>query len=170
MRTCKGPKKKRLVLLCRKRRGSVPEQLSKLSVGICPIPKKYLLLIAGFVWIVAGINILNIGLTAAENDWKLVHILVTAVVLMFFLAMFVRIVRKNTVRIMNYEEEKIGVFRFLSARGYITMVLMMCMGVGLRYAGIVSLSWIQTFYTGLGTALALAGLLFVIEFLIKKTS
>lgn len=61
-----------------------------------------------------------------------------------------------------------GIFRFLDAKGYIIMIVMMSLGIGLRNAGFVPLNWIQTFYTGLGTALALAGILFLYEYIKVK--
>lgn len=48
------------------------------------VSKKTLLLIAGTVWLIAGINILRIGLTVHTEKWSLLMCLLSLAVLLSF--------------------------------------------------------------------------------------
>ena len=56
-------------------------------------------------------------------------------------------------------------WHFFDAKAYIIMAVMMGGGIWLRSSGLAPEAFIAVFYTGLGTALALAGLLFGAAFL-----
>ena len=71
------------------------------------VRKNYLLLIAAIVWAVAGGNILRIGLEVYESYVGVLNVLLSAAVYMVFqIFVFGKMVRKHTVRIVGYEEEK----------------------------------------------------------------
>jgi TRAP-type C4-dicarboxylate transport system permease small subunit len=140
---------------------STDEESLRTRTGLCPVPKRYLFLAAGIVWLAAGINVLRMGLFVPEPVWHSPQILVAAVVFICFAIMFVSIVRKNVARIKNYKEDRIGIFRCFNVNGYVIMALMISLGFFLRYAQIWPMIWIQTFYTGLGAALIVAGFLFL---------
>ena len=72
---------------------------------------------------------------------------------------------KYTKRIKGYKEEFRPVWHFFDLKSYLIMAFMMGGGIWLRSSGIVSDVFIAVFYTGLGLALALAGVLFGIIFL-----
>lgn len=52
------------------------------------VSKKTLLLIAGTVWLIAGINILRIGLTVRTEKWSLPMCLLSLAVLLSFHFLF----------------------------------------------------------------------------------
>ncbi len=69
---------------------------------------------------------------------------------------------------MNYKEAYRPVWNFFDVKSYIIMAVMMGGGIGFRNAGIFPDVFVAFFYTGLGCALFLAGVCFVINFFINK--
>lgn len=128
------------------------------------ISRKMLILTAGIVWIIAGINILIIGIKAwqTQHGTGWLHLCGSAsVFLLFFLLIFRRLYKKHTKRISNKETDRNCPFSFFDAKGWIVMVFMILLGVSIRHFGLLSLSFISIFYTGLSVALILSGLLFI---------
>lgn len=127
------------------------------------VKRESLMLIAGAVWIVAGINILIIGLNAyfaeAALSWWAVLLMIfgSFVVLSAFHAMFGKLVKKHVARIRSLEGRRQNPFLFFDVRGYLIMAFMIGLGVTLRMSGTVPDWFIAFFYTGLGTALLSAG-------------
>ena len=87
------------------------------------VNRKFLLFIAGVVWLAAGINILRIGISAWVNvipssGAGKIALLALACVLMLtgFFFMFRKIVRKNTARIRGYGERTFFL-KFMDKRG-----------------------------------------------------
>ena len=129
------------------------------------IHKKFLLLIAGLVWLGAGINIFRIGVTARVPVWNLWMIVTSfTILLLFHFLVFRRMVKKHTRRIHGYLESRQPFYRFFNKQSYGIMAFMMTFGIGLRVSGIVSDTFIAVFYTGLGTSLLLAGVSFIYQF------
>ena len=119
-----------------------------------------LLLVAGIVWLIAGANIVNIGLSAFldETGW-LFWVLIGGTLLIFVLFhifVFTKMVGKHASRIRGYEEDKTHLFKFFDKKGYIMMAIVMGGGIALRASGVVPEWFIAFFYTGLGAALAVA--------------
>ena len=127
-----------------------------------------LLLVAGIVWFIAGANIVNIGLTAFldETGWLLWVLIIGTLVIfvLFHIFVFTKMVGKHASRITGYEEDKTHVFKFFDKKGYIIMAVMMGGGIALRASGIAPEWFIAFFYTGLGLALAVAGVSFVLRY------
>lgn len=141
--------------------------------GKLKVKKKYLLLIAGIVWGFAGFNILRIGVIAYEGFWNIVNILISiAIFAAFQLMVFSRMVKKHTVRINGYEEEKQFFLKFFDKKAFCIMAFMITFGVALR--AICPDIFIAIFYTGLGASLFSAGVMFMVQFIrvcaISKTS
>ena len=136
------------------------------------VSKNKLLLIAGIVWFAAGFNIALIGFRAygqviSEFPWQLVLLLAVGSVVVFTLFhtfIFSKMVRKHSVRIANLPGERAAFWKFFDAAGYIMMAIMMSGGIALRMSGIVPDWFIAFFYFGLGVALALSGLSFLVRF------
>ena len=128
---------------------------------------KYLLLIAAAVWFLAGINILRLGVLACMEGTTPPLLLALGIPAVFlaFHAMFSKLVGKHSDRIRSYGENHMHVLRFFDVKGYIIMAIMMGGGIGLRTFGIVPDWFVAFFYTGLGTALALAGIGFLVHYL-----
>ena len=130
------------------------------------VSKKTLLLIAGTVWLIAGINILRIGLTVRTEKWSLhMCLLSLAVLLSFHFFVFRKMVGKHTCRIVGYEEELQPFYRFFNRQAYCIMAFMMTFGIGLRVSGLVPEFFIAVFYSGLGLSLIIAGLGFCRQFI-----
>ncbi|MEG0830567.1 MAG: hypothetical protein RSD88_08355 [Anaerovoracaceae bacterium] len=128
--------------------------------------KNNLLLIAGLVWGIAGFNILRIGLIAYQDQVLWQNILISiGVFLAFQLFVFRKMVKKHTLRIMKYEEERQLFFKFFDVKGFCIMAFMMTFGIGLRVSGLLPDVFIADFYTGLGTSLLTAGVIFIVNFI-----
>ena len=81
-----------------------------------------------------------------------------------FHMMFSKLVGKHAARIRSYGEEKMHVLKFFDVRGYLIMAVMMGGGIALRSFHLVPGWFIAFFYTGLGIALALAGVGFLVHY------
>lgn len=122
-----------------------------------------LLFIAGTIWILAGMNILRIGIVTWMNDtqWWLCKVAeATLVFLIFFLLIFRKLLNKHTRRIMR-KKEKSCPFSFFDLKSWMVMIGMMAFGIMARHFGWLPASFISFFYTGLSCALIITGLLFL---------
>lgn len=131
------------------------------------VRKRNLLLIAGAVWFIAGFNIMRIGTPDMISNWKspLIPLIFSLVVFGLFIKfVFYKMVKKHSVRIKGYEALKVNIFKFFDVKGYCIMAGMITFGVLLRKSGIVNPLYLGTFYTGLGSSLIAAGVLFFIEY------
>lgn len=131
------------------------------------VEARYLLLIAAAVWFIAGINILRLGILAIAEGTTPLWVLLVGIPIIFLLfhMMFSKLVGKHSGRIRGYGENKMHVLRFFDVKGYIIMAVMMGGGISLRAFGIVPSWFVAFFYTGLGAALALAGVGFLIHYI-----
>ena len=124
------------------------------------VKKRTLLLIAGIVWLMAGFNVARLGVLSyavIEKRWYLY--VLSAVVFVLFGRMFFKMSKKHTKRIIGYEEYR-PFWHFFDVKAYLMMACMMSGGIGFRAAGIFPDIFVAFFYSGLGCALALAGVLF----------
>ena len=132
------------------------------------VSRRTLLLIAGLVWLAAGVNILRIGLKSliplfsGGTGSLLPAIGLALLICAAFSMMFHRIVVKHTRRILSYETKQ-PAYRFFDTKSYILMAFMMTLGITLRRSGFVPEFFFTWFYTGLGTALSIAGIRFLIR-------
>lgn len=134
------------------------------------VKKKTLLLIACAVWSVAGFNILRIGILSYPPYISVVNLLLSVIVFSVFqYFIFGRFVKKHTSRIQNYEEERHFFMKFFDIKSFIIMAVMMSGGIYLRASSLAPERFIAVFYTGLGSSLLLAGILFGKNFLQYKT-
>lgn len=130
------------------------------------IPKPFLLLVAGLVWLAAGGNILRLGLSAASQPWTVPYAFAAAgIFAAFFFLIFRRMVFKHTRRIAGYAQRRVHILRFFDIKSYCIMAFMMALGIFLRASHWLPGAYIRTFYTGLGGALLCAGLGFLPAFI-----
>ena len=130
------------------------------------VKKRTLLLTAGIVWLAAGVNVARLGIISyleIEQQWYLY--VLSVVVFLLFGMMFFRMTVKHTKRITGYSEERQPFWRFFDLKAYIIMAVMMGGGIGLRAAGVFPNQFVAFFYTGLGLALASAGVIFIRNFI-----
>ena len=125
------------------------------------VKNRTLLLIAGIVWLAAGFNVARLGVLSyleIERRWYLY--LLSVVVFLLFGTMFFKMSRKHTTRILGYEDDR-PFWHFFDIKAYVMMACMMGGGIGFRAMGIFPDLFVSFFYSGLGCALALAGVLFL---------
>lgn len=129
------------------------------------VKKRSLLLIAGIVWMIAGFNVARLGAISylrIEQNWYLY--LMSLFVFLLFGFMFFQMSKKHTNRILGYEAYR-PFWHFFDFKAYVIMTCMMSGGIGFRAAGIFPEKFIVFFYSGLGLALALAGVMFTKNYL-----
>lgn len=124
--------------------------------------KKYnLLLIACFVWLIAGFNILHIGISVYQNYMSILNFVFSFIIfILFWFMVFYKLTKKHTHRICGYEVERQFFLKFFDTKSFIIMAVMMTMGILIRTFHLMPIRFIAVFYTGIGTALFLAGILF----------
>ena len=113
----------------------------------------------------AGFNVARLGVLSyavIEKRWYLY--VLSAVVFVLFGRMFFKMSKKHTKRIIGYEEYR-PFWHFFDVKAYLMMACMMSGGIGFRAAGIFPDIFVAFFYSGLGCALALAGVLFAKNYL-----
>lgn len=133
------------------------------------VKKRTLLLIAGIVWMIAGVNVARLGVVSYLNiDSKWYLYLMSIFVFFLFGLMFFKMSRKHTKRILGYEDYR-PFWHFFDAKAYLIMTCMMSCGIGFRAAGIFPEIFVAFFYTGLGFALASAGVIFTRNYLLYHT-
>lgn len=123
----------------------------------------HLLIIDGIIWLVAGLNVVKLGVEAWQaldttNVWLALGSIAT---LAAFATMFVRMVFKNAVRIEKIPVERRRVWHCMSLRSFAIMAFMIALGVTLRHSPQVPREFIASFYVGLGTALSAAGVVYL---------
>ena len=121
-----------------------------------------LLLIAAAVWFVAGANIAHIGVEEYALGYaSIVNVVLSvAVGLVFCFMVFQRLTVKHTKRIVGYGEARQLFVKFFDGKSFAIMAVMMSGGIAIRMLHLAPDAFIAVFYTGLGCALALAGVLF----------
>lgn len=129
------------------------------------VKKQYLLLLACLVWMIAGGNIVRIGFEVYSEYLTVFNIFLSVIIFAFFqFFIFGRLVKKHTKRIIAYEERQ-WFIKFFDVKSFIIMAIMMTGGIWLRMSGVAPERFIAVFYSGLGVALLLAGILFGVHFL-----
>lgn len=123
-----------------------------------------LLFTAGTLWLLAGINILRIGLVCWISDdprsWLFKVCEASLVFLLFFCIIFHKLYKKHTFRI-SQKKGKHCPFSFFDVKGWIVMIFMITIGVIVRVYHLLPDSFIAVFYTGLSLALIGTGLRFI---------
>jgi hypothetical protein len=131
------------------------------------VPKNYLMLAAGLVWCVAGGLVCVIGLpeelVLAPSHLILLP-LAAAVFVTFYVLVFSRLVQKHAGRIRARREERLPVWQFFNAPSWALMAVMMGGGMALRLSHVMPDWVVAFFYSGLGVALFLCGLRFLLLF------
>ena len=88
--------------------------------------KRTLLLLASIVWLIAGFNIIRIGILSYTGHVTVVNILLSALVFAVFWSMvFYKLVIRHTDRIQNYEDELQFFWHFFDKKSFLIMAFMM---------------------------------------------
>lgn len=131
------------------------------------VRNRTLLLLASIVWLIAGINIVRIGLEAyGSGHLNLVNIgLSTIIGVVFWTFVFGKLVSKHSDRIEAYGDERRFFLSFFDVPSFAIMAIMMTGGISIRSFGLAPEPFIAVFYTGLGVALTCAGAAFGLRWL-----
>lgn len=115
------------------------------------------------LWLIAGFNVVRIGVIAWQDSMPQTLITVSGAiaVMLAFGFMFIKIALKNLGRIASLPHEKLKVWNCMSAKSYAVMGFMILLGACLRSSDRIPRGFIASFYTGLGTALSIAGLIYL---------
>lgn len=126
------------------------------------VRNRTLLLLASIVWLVAGINIVRIGLEAyGAGHLSLINAGLSVVIgIVFWTFVFGKLVSKHSDRIEAYGDEQRFFLSFFDVPSFIIMAIMMTGGISIRSFSLAPEPFIAVFYTGLGAALACAGAAF----------
>ncbi len=127
------------------------------------VDRKTLIITAGIVWIIAGANILKIGIQTWLNDslyWPIKALGAIAIFLIFFFLIFKRLFIKHSRRIAE-KSDRNHPLAFFDLKGWIIMIFMITLGITVRTFHLLPDWFIAFFYTGLSTALVATGYLFL---------
>lgn len=93
------------------------------------------------------------------------HVALSALVFfLFWTKVFHPLVDKHVIRIHGYEDEYKRPWNFFDKKSFLIMAFMMTFGITIRTFNLLPERFIAFFYTGLGMALAMAGILFLIHY------
>lgn len=128
--------------------------------------KRTLFILGGALWSFAGIRVLTLGygdlFKNANNPF--IFLIISAIVFFaFYKFIFTKMVNKHVSRIMNSDLVSHCIFSFFDFKGYLIMAFMITGGISLRNSGIVNPIYLGSFYLGLGFALFLSGVLFLLS-------
>lgn len=125
------------------------------------VKKGTLLLLASVVWLIAGFNVLKIGIETYANYLSVINFLLSILVfLIFWFMVFHKLTIKHTQRICNYTKDRQFILNFFDLKSFLIMAFMISGGLIIRKFSLLPDRFIAVFYTGLGSALFLAGVLF----------
>jgi len=123
------------------------------------ISKRYLMLIAAFVWTMAGVMLLVRGTVYVlqNSNYRAIHFLIAFLFgTGFFWALFNKISLKHINRIRNIEIENPCIFSFFNFKSYLIMAFMITVGIMLRKSSHVNKDFLYTFYVGMGIPLLIS--------------
>ena len=123
------------------------------------VSRRVLIGIAGLVWILAGSFVLSTGVSHFSNNTTIFVCLLSILIFVLFSALFQMLAYKNQKRIRALESDKNPVFKFFTVQSYIVVAFMITLGIVLRL--FLPSFFIAFFYTGLGSALFLAGIAYL---------
>ncbi|MCD1147374.1 hypothetical protein LQU94_04530 [Peptoniphilus sp. KCTC 25270] len=136
------------------------------------IPKNNLLAIAGAIFFLLGTMIFRMGipyfslLQGQEKIFSILYILI--VFSLFFFLIFRKVTRKQIARVKNHKKSHMPIYHCFAKPTFFMMIFMSFFGRFLQSTGIFSDKFLGFFYPGLGSAMALSGLLFLWAFFKKE--
>ena len=132
------------------------------------VPARALLVIAAALWLVPGFIVLRRGLVTMPGVWPAWRIIGAVLVFCAFqFFIFRRLVNRHIERIHGYGSTRQSVARTFDAKTYAIIVFFIALGVVLRVTGWAPPEFVAFFYPGIGLALALAGVKFLLAGLRK---
>ena len=112
------------------------------------VKKQNLLLLAGIVWMIAGFNVLRIGLETYVEYRMIINYAITLMVfLVFWFMVFHKLTIKHTKRIHEFEEELQLFYKFFDLKSFLIMAFMISFGIIIRKFRLLPDRFIAVFYT-----------------------
>lgn len=127
------------------------------------VSQNTLIMTAGIVWFIAGINVLAIGIkTWTEANLPCTYKLIITILVFttFFFCIFKPLYKKYCERIRRMPSRN-HPLSFFDRKGWLIMAFMITLGICVRKFNLLSANFIAPFYTGLSIALSLTGVLFI---------
>jgi hypothetical protein len=127
--------------------------------------KKVMLIVAGLIWTTASFILLFKGLLYFETDishFALKFLVFLLIFIFFYKMLFVKVSLRYLNRIISLKKDRPCIFSFFNFRGYILMIFMMGLGIGLRNLKFIPLSWLSCLYFGVGIPLFISSIRFYI--------
>lgn len=128
------------------------------------VRRRTLLILAGTIWVVAGVNVLRIGiLDWIESRELSITMLAESLVIgvLFFGLVLRRLLTKNTKRMKAKTKTDNCPFSFFDTKGWLMMALMITLGVLARTYDWLPVKFVAVFYVGLSCALIITGIIFI---------
>ncbi|HEX8960612.1 MAG TPA: hypothetical protein VF775_03485 [Geobacteraceae bacterium] len=119
--------------------------------------KSGLLFMGGLFWAFAGALLVLRGLGLFSVPVRQAPLFVSLALVgavLFYKLMFERVSFRYISRILALQEQRPCLFSFLNLRGYLTMVLMIGLGLSLRWSGLLPGDDLGTLYLAIGLPLA----------------
>jgi hypothetical protein len=136
-------------------------------MGKPAVKRKYLFIISGLMWTAVGLALLRFAYSWLINldEGKCIFTALIGIGLGIAIAAFglSKIARKNIKRI-NLLPEKPCMFAFQAWRNYLTIALMITMGVFLRTHSFLPKPYLAVVYVAMGTALLIASISYYSEY------
>lgn len=135
------------------------------------VQKRFLLLFAGLFWGFAGYKLLSLGLPNMMNGTSSSIISIIFAIIIFFVFfkfIFLKMHLKHKNRILSNPNDFLCAFAFFDIKGYIIIIFMITFGIVIRTYNLISPVYLSPFFTGLGSALFCAGVLFLVAFIKYK--
>lgn len=133
------------------------------------VDKKYLLLVSGLLWSVAGLFLDRLAfgwLLNGDYAHKILYLLAGFLIgAAIHLFGFSNVAQKNIDRIVGKDKEKVCIFGFQKLSGYFIIVFMMSLGLFMRNTEFIPKNFLSIVYLGIGTGLFLSSLKYYLAFI-----
>lgn len=118
----------------------------------------------------SGFNVCRIGVVSWMDleTTSVLMVVGSIVTLLLFSTMFVKMLFKNVRRIRRIEVDKRRLWHMMPVKSYAIMAFMITFGILLRNCPAIPSAFIASFYVGLGSALMVAGTVYISALLCPK--
>lgn len=133
------------------------------SKFIPTVPRRYLMLIAGIVWSIAGTILLFKAYRFMNFEVKYIFIYLSISVLaglLFFYFLFSKISKRHINRLQSFKNERYSFFSFFNLRSYVLMFSMITMGIIIRKLQLVQNQTLAYVYLTMGIPLLISSFRF----------
>ena len=111
--------------------------------------------LAALLWLIAGINVLRIGLVSWGSEPNILGRILWLIGSLAFFGGFIfrRVVRRNLAALALRSADSLRWYQCFPPSSWVLMVVMITLGITLRTFELVPQTFVTGFYTGLGLSL-----------------